>query len=208
MEAMRTVHDPLAMEIKGLIYRYGPVREAELCFEQYSSRYDSFKNGIVLNAFDPSLGNAAVMDIGIYPVSLCTFLFGRPDRISSESEILCNGFEGAGKAVFSYGSGLDVRISYSKITVQKAPSYISFDDARVTIGKISTMDDVLISEEGSEFTPLMPERPKYNMVYEIKDFAEAVADPSLADRWNGYSMAAISCVDEIRRQNSVDFNNG
>ncbi len=204
MEAMRTVHDPLAREIKGLICKFGPVRDAELIFRQYSSRYDSFKAGVVLNAFDPALGNAAVMDIGIYPVSLCTFLFGRPEKITSRSEILHNGFEGSGEAVFSYRD-LDVRIAYSKTSAQSGPSRIVFDSAEVTIGKISTMDDVLISVKGSEPVPLMTERPSNNMIYEISDFAGAVRSGKTADEWNAYSMTAISCVDEIRKQNGIEF---
>ena len=38
------------------------------CYCQYSSRYDKFKEGVVLNAFRPELSNGAMMDIGIYTV--------------------------------------------------------------------------------------------------------------------------------------------
>ena len=204
MEAMRTVHDPIAFAIKDLISREGPVKEAHLSFRQYSSRYDSFKEGIILNAFNPALGNAAVMDIGIYPISLCVFLFGVPLEIKSSSEKLSNGFEGSGEALFRYPD-LNVLISYSKIAAQEAPSHIDLGSKRITIGKISTMEQVLAGEIGGTAEEILAERPRNNMVYEIMDFEKCVNDPSAAARWNEYSIQAISCVDRIRKQNGIFF---
>lgn len=44
------------------------LRRVTLEYCQYSSRYDKFRQGEILNAFRPELANGAIMDIGVYPI--------------------------------------------------------------------------------------------------------------------------------------------
>ncbi|MGL5353927.1 MAG: Gfo/Idh/MocA family protein, partial [Clostridium sp.] len=62
MEAMKTTLLPNFLVIKENIHRIGKVRRVFTSFCQYSSRYDKYKNGEVLNAFKPELSNGALMD--------------------------------------------------------------------------------------------------------------------------------------------------
>ena len=96
LEAMRPAFDPALEAIRSGMAMIGKIRRASLEFCQYSSRYDNFKAGIVENAFDPSIGNSALSDIGVYPLWLAVELFGRPIRVSSEKTYLENGFLGMG----------------------------------------------------------------------------------------------------------------
>ncbi|MBQ7312200.1 MAG: Gfo/Idh/MocA family oxidoreductase, partial [Clostridia bacterium] len=96
IEAMRPAHDEALADIREAMTDIGPIRRAVLEFCQYSSRYDKFRAGEVMNAFNPALGNAAVMDIGVYALEVCVLLFGAPKEIISRSVILENGFEGMG----------------------------------------------------------------------------------------------------------------
>lgn len=71
---MRPDFDPAFDMIKNALPRIGKIRRASFEFCQYSSRYDRFKDGIIENAFNPALGNAAVSDIGVYCIhSLSAF---------------------------------------------------------------------------------------------------------------------------------------
>jgi predicted dehydrogenase len=66
MEALKSTLLPNYHTIRENLFKIGPVRRYFACYCQYSSRYDAYKEGIVLNAFNPAFSNGALMDIGIY----------------------------------------------------------------------------------------------------------------------------------------------
>lgn len=80
MEAMKPTLTPNFRSVRENLGRLGTIRRYFSCYCQYSSRYDKFKEGVVLNAFRPELSNGAMMDIGIYTVYPMVVLFGRPKR--------------------------------------------------------------------------------------------------------------------------------
>lgn len=56
--------------------------------------------------FDPNLGGGALLDVGIYPISLASFLFGeQPSRIASLAEIGETGVDEQGGILFGYPNG-------------------------------------------------------------------------------------------------------
>ena len=65
MEAMRSTVMPNFRSIQENLHKIGKVRRyfANPC--QYSSRYDKYKEGTILNAFKPEFSNGSLMDIGI-----------------------------------------------------------------------------------------------------------------------------------------------
>ena len=48
---------------------------------QYSSRYNSFKEGTILPAFDPEFSGGALMDLNIYNIHYVVGLFGKPKNV-------------------------------------------------------------------------------------------------------------------------------
>ena len=204
LEAMRPAHDPVMEAVKKRLADIGPVRRAVFEFCQYSSRYDRFKNGEIMNAFEPKLGNAAVMDIGVYAIETCVMMFGEPKKIVSKSTILHNGMEGMGKAVLDYGA-FDAEIVYSKIHDSVTPSYIAGESGSVTIGKLSTGEGVMFKPRGEESRSLIIDRPDNNMVYEIADFIKAIRGELDTEKYLDYSRITIRMIDEIRRQNGIKF---
>ena len=68
LEAMKSVFEPSFDVLRKALPRLGTLRRATLSYCQYSSRYDKFKAGEILNAFNPALSNGALMDIGVYCV--------------------------------------------------------------------------------------------------------------------------------------------
>lgn len=59
--------------------KLGELKIVEANYSQYSSRYDAFKEGEVLPAFDPKKAGGALMDINIYNIHLLVGLFGLPE---------------------------------------------------------------------------------------------------------------------------------
>ena len=203
LEAMRSVHDVAFSKIENAVSLLGDIRKVSLEFCQYSSRYDSFKAGEIKNAFNPLLSNAAVMDIGVYPIELCVALFGMPKKIQSQSVILHNGMEGCGNALLSY-DGFTAEISYSKIADSVNPSVITGEDASLVIGKISNPEIIYFCEKGCAPITLHATDDN-NIKYELAAFANAINGTLDIKRYEEYTLNAMRVIDEIRRQNGIVF---
>ena len=204
MEAMRPLHDPSFEMIRGAIERLGRLRRVDLEYCQYSSRYDRFLRGEVLNAFDPSLSNAALMDIGVYPIALLVALFGLPEGVRSESLFLQNGFEGAGELLCRYPDFL-ASVSYSKITDSVAPSVITGEKGSLSVDRINAPSKLLLSLRGEPDEVLPYEPSENNMVFEVIDFCRAVRGEISSAPFAEYSERTVKLLDLVRRQNGIVF---
>jgi len=91
MEAMIATLNPNFRIVREQLPRLGTIRRYFASYCQYSSRYDKFREGVVLNAFDPSLSNGAMMDIGVYTVYPMVALFGRPQAVDAQGVVLSSG---------------------------------------------------------------------------------------------------------------------
>lgn len=80
-EAITTEYLPNYLKIKELLPKLGDIKIVQCNYSQYSSRYNSFKEGNVLPAFDPEFSGGALMDINIYNIHYVVGLFGKPKNI-------------------------------------------------------------------------------------------------------------------------------
>ena len=177
MEAVRNLHTPAYAAIKAALPRLGTLRQGSLVKEQYSSRYDAFKAGRVLNAFDPKLDNSAIADIGVYPLQPALDLFGvGPITTHGSSVLLDNGFEAAGSLVLGYPEQV-VSVSWSKITAGVTPSVLLGEDGALTIDDIAETSRVVFTPRTGEPEVLFdraPVSPGETMSGEIDAFLAQV----------------------------------
>ena len=155
LEAMRPAFDPAIQAVKDNLPKLGTIRRAVFEYCQYSSRYDKFKAGEILNAFNPALGNAAIMDIGVYAVHVCAMLFGKPLSVNSQSVMLYNGMEGMGTIFMPYegetaGEGFQAQVVYAKIIDSVTPSVITGENGSILIDKLSQPGLVTMKLRGQE----------------------------------------------------------
>lgn len=204
MEAMRPGHDPAIESVRTAMAKIGTIRRAVFDFCQYSSRYDKFRAGEILNAFDPTLGNGALMDIGCYALHVCVKLFGAPQSVYARSVKLHNGVEGMGTVFLDYGD-FGAEVVYSKITESCHPSVITGEDGDVLIGKLSMLESVALCRRGEEKQILLDNREGNNMVYEVADFVKMVRGETDAEESNRITHITLTIMDEIRRQNGIVF---
>lgn len=207
LEAMRPAHDPAILKARNSIPSLGVLRRAVLEFCQYSSRYDKYKEGVILNAFNPAMGNAAVMDIGVYALEAAVIMFGKPDSVESESVILPNGMEASGVTKLRYGD-FTCEVVYSKVFDSVSPSFITGENGSVIIGKISTGENVSLKLRNTEETKLMSDRPikpELNMIYEVEDFVKIINGEMDITPFSVWTAETLRIIDEIRKQNSIEF---
>lgn len=199
LEAMRTDFDPSFAAIREGVKRIGRIRRAHLEYCQYSSRYDKFKEGEVLNAFNPEIGNSALADIGIYPLHTAMMLFGKPKGIKASSTFLDNGFEGMGHITLEY-EGMLCEITYSKITDSATPSVIEGEEGSLIIDRINGARRIILrTRDGvSEDIPF-DYRPD-NMVYELQAFIDMLYMRRSNIPYLDATLEAICVVNEAYRQ--------
>ena len=208
MEGMRPLYDPFLPLLTEKLPRVGKLRQVTLSYCQYSSRYDAFRRGERPNAFRPDLGNAALMDIGVYPAALCVALFGAPCTVRSASVFLENGFEGCGEALLSYPT-FTVTVRYSKITEGIAPSVFLGEDGALSLyGHLNAPSRLTFTPRGGAEEELPYTPPAQNMTCELRAFAEALALPPtarIARPGRAVTAATLSLLDRIRAESGIVF---
>lgn len=215
MEAMKPTLTPNFRVVQEHLYRVGEVRHYFSAFCQYSSRYEKFKAGIPVNAFDPALSNGAIMDIGVYTIYPMVVLFGRPLQIKAQGQLLSTGVDGMGTVCFDYGR-MTATIVYSKITDSVLSTEIQGESGNIVLDRISIIKKVQfvprLPPALGKGMPAIPEDisisfDKDEYYYEIKEFIDLVLAGKTESIVNSHdnSLITIEIIDEIRRQMRVVF---
>ena len=215
MEAVKSTLSPSFGAVAENLHRIGTPRRYFASFCQYSSRYDKFKEGVILNAFRPELANGAMMDIGVYTLYPLVVLFGRPRSISAQGVVLSSGVDGQGAVNLQY-DGMNATLLYSKIANSHLPAEIEGEEGNIMIDRIQTPVEVRFyprqapasgHERRAEAERLDREQPHDEYYYEIKEFIDTVRDGRIESRINSHdrSLATAEIIDEVRRQLGVRY---
>ena len=210
MEAMKSTLSPNFLAVKENLKRIGTPRRYFASFCQYSSRYDKFKEGIVLNAFRPELSNGALMDIGVYTLYPLVVLFGAPKTINAQGIVLESGADGQGAVNMQY-EGMNATILYSKIANSLLPAEIEGEDGNITIDRIQTPVDVRFyarqapasgHEKRIEGAALGNKDDHNEYYYEVKEFIDLIENCCIESKINSHqaSITTLEIMDEVRRQ--------
>ena len=231
LEAMRPAFDPGFTKVKELLPKIGRIRRVTMEYCQYSSRYDKFKQGEVLNAFNPELSNGAIMDIGVYSIYLIAMLFGEPKKVKAFSTTLSNGFEGDGIVLMQY-EDLIAEAIYSKIVESENPSIIVGEEGSILIDHLGNPKSIelrmrdgrtsyyLAENDWAQSTDSMEgisdnktleaadaghTKLIGNMQYEVRIFTEMAAGREKENPYLEYSLHTVKIIDEARAQNGIVF---
>jgi predicted dehydrogenase len=206
MEAMRSTQTPNFKAVKNHLHRIGKIRRYCGIFCQYSSRYDAYKEGVVLNAFKPELSNGSLMDIGVYCIHPMISLFGKPVGIKANAVMLESGVDGEGCLVCTY-EGIEGIAIFSKIANSGLPSEIQGEEGSILIEHMVNFDRVkIVFRDGTEEEISQIQR-KDTMYYEIDQFINLVIkrDFETQDYLLQISQEVMECLDEARRQIGLVF---
>lgn len=201
MEAMKTTLLPRFKEIQNNLDKLGTIRRYIGSYCQYSSRYDKYKEGIVLNAFKPELSNGALMDLGVYCIYPLVVLFGKPKRIQASGMMLASGVDGEGSLILEY-DGMQANIMYSKISDSFIQSEIQGEQANLLIDHISDPNQVTLRYRNGKTEDLTVEQPVGSMYYEAKEFIDLIKTGKPESEVNSYKNSRITAeiMEEARKQ--------
>lgn len=216
MEAMKPTLTPNFRSIMENIGKVGKIRRYFASYCQYSSRYDRFKAGEKMNAFNPEYSNGAVMDIGVYTIYPMVVLFGMPERIIASGTILSSDTDGQGSVLFQY-PGMEATVLYSKIADSYLPTEIQGENGTIIIDRINLIGNVSFIPRRWNVTGGRGEQPVIETLsrpsgmdeyyYEVAEFMDMVLSGRRESCINSHrnSLAVMEIADEIRRQTGVVF---
>ncbi|MED4016754.1 MULTISPECIES: Gfo/Idh/MocA family protein [Sutcliffiella] len=206
MEALKTTLLPNFKVIRDNLHKIGKIRRYVASYCQYSSRYDAFKEGNILNAFDPTFSNGSIMDIGIYCIYPCIVLFGEPENILASGYKLSTGVDGEGTLLLTYKEMEGVAM-HSKISNSYFPSEIQGEKGSIIIDKIHTPEHVQIRyRDGSIEDITVPQRQQ-SMYYEVEEFLHLLKTGRKESTINSYehSLLTAKVIERARKQIGIVY---
>ncbi|MEK3731790.1 MULTISPECIES: Gfo/Idh/MocA family protein [Paenibacillus] len=206
MEAMKSTLMPNFRTVRDNLYKLGQIRRYFASYCQYSSRYDAYKQGTILNAFNPEFSNGSLMDLGIYCIYPMVTLFGKPDTVQASGVMLSSGVDGEGSLLLSYPE-MDGVIMHSKISDSYAPAEIQGENGTMLIDKINQPYDVKIHYRDGTVENLTQLQQHESMYYEAREFIDLLnrgERESAVNTWTN-SLVTAEIMEEARRQIGLVF---
>lgn len=206
MEAMKTTLLPNFQAIRKHIHKIGKIRRYFSSYCQYSSRYDAYKQGTVLNAFNPQFSNGSLMDLGVYCLYPMVVLFGKPLNVKANSVKLETGVDGEGSVILDYGE-MDAVVQYSKISNSYIPAEIQGEEGSIIIDAIHTPQKVEIRYRDGRIEDITETQDHHPMYYEAKEFIELIQNGKQQSEINSHqhSLTTIEIIEKARKQTGIVF---
>lgn len=206
MEAMKSTLMPNFRTIRDNLYKLGQIRRYFASYCQYSSRYDAYKQGTILNAFKPEFSNGSLMDLGIYCIYPMVTLFGKPHSVQATGMMLESGVDGEGSLILSYPD-MDGVIMHSKISDSYVPAEIQGENGTMLIDKINQPYDVKIHYRDGTVENLTQLQQHESMYYEAREFIDLIQRGERESSVNTHANSLITAeiMESARRQIGLAF---
>ncbi|MBY9078548.1 Gfo/Idh/MocA family oxidoreductase [Paenibacillus sp. HN-1] len=206
MEAMKSTLVPNFRVIRENLYKLGRIRRYFAGYCQYSSRYDAFLQGKVMNAFKPEFSNGALMDLGIYCLYPMVTLFGKPDTVKATGVMLSSGVDGEGSVIMRYDD-MDAVVLYSKITESYLPAEIQGENGTMVIDKINHPYEVKIRYRDGIVEEITVPQVFESMYYEAQEFISLLKSGERESAVNSHanSLATAEIMEEARKQIGLKY---
>lgn len=205
-DAIIPIHLPNLKVIKDNLDKVGNLKLVHSTFGKCSSRYAALLAGEEPAIFSLKNSGGALMDLGVYPISLFIGLFGAPDKVFYQCTKYTNGIDLNGVITLTYPDFLAVGV-IAKASDGLAFTTFSGDKAWIKASEAPSQLTEVVLIEKDKTTVLNTAQDKQTMVYEIKDFHEVIANHD-DKRYNDYTTVTrqvFDVMDECRRQTGLVF---
>lgn len=184
-------------KIKEAISTIGAIKIIECNYSQYSSRYDAFKKGDILPAFNPKMGGGALMDINIYNIHFVTGIFGAPKKVNYLANVE-NVIDTSGILSLDYGDKKVVCIG-AKDSTAPIRTIIQGDKGAVIIeGPTSTIDRFTVIDHQNKSETVDFKVHTHRMYEEFIEFERIIreSDFETMTKHLDHSELVMSIVDK------------
>ena len=204
-EAMTVHYMPAMLQLKKDVMQLGKMKIISLNYSQYSSRYDAFKQGQILPAFDYHKSGGALYDLNVYNIHFVLDLFGQPKEVNYYPNIE-RGIDTSGVLILDYDNFKAVLIGAKDCRAPLMNTLQANQGHVVITTPVSRLRDYQVSqnqhEEHKTFTS-----QTHAMYYEFKEMKRMIEDNDhvKADAMLKLSLMASQVMAEARRKAGIVF---
>ena len=206
-DAVTLIHNPNYLKIQELIKDIGEIKMVTCNFSQYSSRYDSFKKGIILPVFDYKQAGGALMDLGIYNINLIVGLFNEPKKVNYYPNMKRK-IDTSGLLVMDYG-----KFKVSSIAAKdcKAPSGFCIEGDLAHIKSdypCNILRDIYYVDNKGNSKHYDLKHNQLNHYHEFKEFKRLYKEKDLkkAREYNKLTLKTIRVLEKAIKSGKIIFN--
>ena len=200
LEAVTLLYLPNFHAMQEAIPQLGPIRAVQANYSQYSSRYDKYREGVVLPAFDPAMAGGALYDINVYNLNLICGLFGAPTSGTYTANLGFNGVDTSGVAVLRYSDFFATAVG-AKDSASRGFAIVQGENGWMELeGAPNELPRVIVHADGKECV-VESNRYANRMVSEFQSFAKIfeMQDWQAVRRSNEQSLRVAKLVDALRK---------
>jgi predicted dehydrogenase len=165
MEAMWTRFFPLMAQVRQLL-KEGAIGEPRMVHADFGFRGGFNPQG---RLFNPELGGGALLDVGVYPVSFASMVFGEPQRIASMATMGETGVDEQSAMLFGYESGAMSVLSTAVRTNTPHAATIMGTDGRIAIHAPWWKPERMTITRGQETEEVNVGADANGFVYEVEE---------------------------------------
>lgn len=208
LEAMNIHYLPAYKAVKENVSKLGKLKIVSLNYSQYSSRYNAFKEGIILPAFDYTKSGGALMDLNVYNVHFVVGLFGKPVDVQYYPNIERN-IDTSGILILDYKDFKVVTIGAKDC---KAPVMNSLqgDQANIVIETpVNVLREFSVNNNDGTHSEYTYEKDVHRMYYEFVEFIRVIDEKDYvkANEMLEVSSIASELMEKARKVGGVVFEN-
>lgn len=131
MEAMWSRFLPATLQAKKIV-EAGEIGDVSLVSADFGMPFDDTGNS---RMYDPARGGGALLDLGVYAISLATWIFGKPLEITTKSNMMTSGVDHTVSAILKFTENRIAVISTSIGVYLGNRAVVSGSKGRITISE-------------------------------------------------------------------------
>ncbi len=208
-EAITNIHTPNLRNVKKHLHELGDIKQVICNFSQFSSKYPAYRDGEYPNVFTLECSGGSLMDINIYNVHVCLYLFGLPNTYKYYPVLGRNGIDTSGVLIFEYNNFIATLIgakdcaSENFVSIQGDEGSIRIDGAspgvcsNVTLTKIKQASENLNKDSQNSL----------HMSHEIDVFSNILKTNNMEKciQLLEYSRSVLQLIEQARKEAGIFF---
>lgn len=206
LEAITNQYMKNFLAIKDKVSELGNIKIIEANYSQYSSRYDAFKAGNILPAFNREMSGGALMDLNIYNIHFVVGLFGKPKTVQYYANI-ARGIDTSGILILDYESFKAVCIG-SKDSKAPISANIQGDAGTIHVnGTVSVVDSFEFLPNKGEEVHVDVKDHEHRMYDEFVAFERILSEQNEAEMLDrlAHSLNVMDVVTRAKESANIKF---
>jgi len=205
-DAIIPMHLPNYAILKEAVKKVGTLRMVNISMVQRSSRYPALQANQEPAIFSLKHSGGALMDLGVYPISILLGLFGVPENVDYTCQKYANGIDVNGVLTLTYPGFLAVAVVAKDSAGRNFATY-SGDLGYIELDKAPSIMSTVTLVEKENRTELGLPQDNQPMVYELKDFYDVIVkhDDETYGAWMALTQQVITVLDACRKKADLVF---